>query len=352
MRAALATRAARGRGVVLLALAVLPAVTGCAPPAPGVAGESQSRRPQAGEPLFGEQPARPLDLRAALSADEVALLGDVELCIDLFVETGAVAEFAPELPADFATHGADEAPVVRAVEGGEWRRYRIRLRPTRTGTLEVPQLSARTEDGAVATSRALSLEVGSVLSEPDSDVEAPAPPFPARFDWQPWALAAAVALICFTGLWYWLRRRRGQRSPVAATPLPPHVTALRALGRLRNAPRTTAAEVEQFYVEVSRILRTYLEQRFALRAPERTTEEFLLELRSGDTLTVAQREQLAEFLAQCDLVKFARAQPAEEVHARTFEVAEQFVEATRGDRQGAESRPEVAPAATAEGAPG
>jgi hypothetical protein len=114
------------------------------------------------------------------------------------------------------------------------------------------------------------------------------------------------------------------------------VKALRALQRLRGSSRTTRAEVEAFYVDVSRVLRDYLEERFGLRAPERTTEEFLRELEGGDQLARDHRAELERFLSQCDLVKFAAHVPTEHDHLTTWGLAAAFVEATRGDRAVAE----------------
>lgn len=113
---------------------------------------------------------------------------------------------------------------------------------------------------------------------------------------------------------------------------PPHQKALRELQRLRARPRRTEEEVADFYVATSHVLRVYLEERFGLRAPERTTEEFLAEVEAGGPLSVAQCIDLRRFLQQCDLVKFASHVPPEDQHLQTLLVAELLVEATRSDR--------------------
>jgi hypothetical protein len=59
------------------------------------------------------------------------------------------------------------------------------------------------------------------------------------------------------------------------------------------------------------VIRFYLEERFDFRAPERTTEEFLHELRATNLLLPDQKASLGEFLSRCDLVKFARYEPGE-----------------------------------------
>lgn len=71
------------------------------------------------------------------------------------------------------------------------------------------------------------------------------------------------------------------------------------------------ADPKSFCSEVSDIIRVYLEERFRFHAPDRTTEEFLLELQSTDLLMHDQKESLRDFLEQCDLVKFARYEPTE-----------------------------------------
>ena len=54
-----------------------------------------------------------------------------------------------------------------------------------------------------------------------------------------------------------------------------------------------------------------LEERFNFRAPERTTDEFLCELQSSFLLTRDQKRSLGDFLASCDLIKFAKYEPTE-----------------------------------------
>ena len=54
-----------------------------------------------------------------------------------------------------------------------------------------------------------------------------------------------------------------------------------------------------------------MEERFEFHAPDRTTEEFLYELQESQLLTPSQKQSLADFLAGCDLIKFAKYEPTE-----------------------------------------
>ena len=93
-----------------------------------------------------------------------------------------------------------------------------------------------------------------------------------------------------------------------------------------------------------------------LRAPERTTEEFLFEVSRDHSLSAEHRELLSSFLQEADLVKFARFQPGVEDMKRALGAAEKFIEesggrvslpANRGDEVTARQEPRPPEVATA-----
>lgn len=105
--------------------------------------------------------------------------------------------------------------------------------------------------------------------------------------------------------------------------------AIAALAGLQRRGAPGAADADQWFVELSAIVRTYVEQRYDIRAPELTTEEFLLVAVRSKELTNEHRTQLAGFLERCDRVKFAgyRPDPAESI--ATLDAARAFVEDTK-----------------------
>ena len=128
-----------------------------------------------------------------------------------------------------------------------------------------------------------------------------------------------------------LLARRLARRPRAAVRvrLPPaHERALDELRALREKRYIEDHQPEPFYVELSGIVRRYLENRFGLHAPESTTEEEMRETVESPALTDDQRERTAVFLAESDLVKFARHEPEEEDMRRAFQAAETLVRET------------------------
>ena len=104
------------------------------------------------------------------------------------------------------------------------------------------------------------------------------------------------------------------------------IAALRTLEK-RGAP--AAEEADAWFVELSSIVRGYLERRYVIRAPELTTEEFLLEASRANELTAEHRAQLSAFLERCDRVKFAGYRPDSTESLATLEAARTFVEDTK-----------------------
>jgi hypothetical protein len=137
-----------------------------------------------------------------------------------------------------------------------------------------------------------------------------------------WWLLITVAVIVGAVLILRLFRNR-KASIVLPPPIPAHV---RAKMRLEEA-LGLIAQPKPFVVAVSDTARAYLEERFNFRAPERTTEEFLRELAGTKLLLPEQKESLGGFLANCDLVKFAKYEPGEnelrELHASAVRLVEE-----------------------------
>jgi hypothetical protein len=133
------------------------------------------------------------------------------------------------------------------------------------------------------------------------------------------AIAAAAGLVVL------LRRRRRRARRRNA-----YEVARRRLDQLLARPwPPDGAAIEAFFVSISYIVRRYLEDRFELRAPELTTEEFLALAGTSPDLTDEHRSLLRDFLRQADLVKFAGAQAGEAEIRLSSDLAARFLEETR-----------------------
>lgn len=142
----------------------------------------------------------------------------------------------------------------------------------------------------------------------------------------PWVVIAVVLVLAAL---FFLWRKRPQREaeqilePVEA----PDLKALRLLRQLQE--NADALEAEAFTVEVSSILRHYLEEALRLPAPEQTSEEFLQDLRGQSWLTPELQQNLEDFMHLADLVKFARQVLKHDQRIRLLGSARQVIDATR-----------------------
>jgi hypothetical protein len=118
---------------------------------------------------------------------------------------------------------------------------------------------------------------------------------------------AGILALAAAGWFIWRYWRKKTATLRMSPPVPPHVRARRML----DHALLLISQPKPFSTAVSDAIRVYLEERFQFHAPDRTTEEFLYELQSSDLLTSEQKQSLAEFLASCDLIKFARYEPTE-----------------------------------------
>jgi hypothetical protein len=114
----------------------------------------------------------------------------------------------------------------------------------------------------------------------------------------------ALAAVAWLAWRFW---RKKAATILAVPPIPPHVRARRAL----EAALALLSDPKAFSIAVSGAIRGYLEERFDFHAPDRTTEEFWIELQGTNLLTLDQKRSLGTFLENCDLIKFAKYEPTE-----------------------------------------
>ncbi len=321
---------------LLALLAVLPAAAAAAPDAPDA-----PRGGGAPPTLTAEATDGPLTARLSVTPARPAPGTPVDLVIVAAVaaDVGAdptVAVAWPDVLGALTTAlGEDVVEVESARVAADGRSFVARLRFYDEGAHALPPLPVRVTRGG---ERLAEVSLEGVTLQIDVDVPADAEPAPARDALPlvvppppvPWTLLGAAALMLaaiVVAVFLWRRRARA-----AAPPPPPvaaHEKALAALRSLAARALPEHGEVEPYFVALSEILRSYLEDRFGLRAPEQTTEEFLAEVSQTAAgrraIEGAHRDVLREFLTRADLVKFARARPAEDECAAAGRSAEQFV---------------------------
>jgi hypothetical protein len=219
--------------------------------------------------------------------------------------------------------------------------YQYRLEPFLSGSYEIPAFTFEFRDvndpnaTHELTSEPIAVEVTSLLGDQRAklvieDIEGVVEmPRQAR-RW--WLLGlAAIVLATVPAGWLFLCGRRARQ--LVRIFKPAHEVAYARLKALIALNLVEQGRIKEFYERISGILRHYIEDRFDLHAPERTTEEFLAELRGAELFASSDKQVLEEFLTHCDLVKFAKHEPPTEQIQRTFDLVKDFIERTKSDER-------------------
>ena len=160
-------------------------------------------------------------------------------------------------------------------------------------------------------------------------------PIPKPFGYLAAVAIAAITLVLAVLFFLWLfYRRKRTDAPAEMTPLSAQELALRRLSALLES-RKHEADVKGFFVELSDIVRWYVERLTGIRAPELTTEEFLHRIAEPVRWHRSDNEHpphftgsldtLVPFLEAADSVKFAKHVPANEEIMLAFRRAEHFI---------------------------
>ncbi len=144
-----------------------------------------------------------------------------------------------------------------------------------------------------------------------------------------WLIIGGIAIIIIIGvilLIIYFRKRN--KSDTALEIIPAHIIALKELNDLEEKELAEKGHIGEFHHRLSVILRDYIENRFDIRAPEQTTEEFMQEMSTTKRIGEEHKDLLKEYLTQCDLIKFAKFRPPIQYHKEAMNRARTFIEAT------------------------
>lgn len=213
----------------------------------------------------------------------------------------------------------------RVVRGREYV-----VQPFLPGEFELPALGIVVNGSSRITTDPVTITVESVLADPaEAELRDIAEPVDVPIPWWWWVVATAAFVALLATAAWWLKRRRAARSaPIVVLP---HEAAIAALDALLAEGLPESGEIKSFYLRLSDIVRRYVEERFGLRAPEQTTEEFLAAMAAAPVIGNDHQRLLRGFLEQADMVKFAKFAPGKEQVSASVEAARRFVRQTVPD---------------------
>jgi hypothetical protein len=302
--------------------------------------------PELPPPLTVDMSWMPLDVQ--LEADPGRVLLDRDVVLTLRVS--APSELDVVLPPvdgrvqGFALGGVvDREPV--SAGGRTTLERRILLKPLVAEEYRIAPMAIRYTDNSANPpgsawfpTRPLVMELEPPADAGDKEIEEMLrpvwvyPPFRTVAAWVVGAIAAAGALVAAWRFWPRLRRE------IRMMRLSPRERALRELVTLERKDFVRRKRFKDFYLELTMIVRRYVERAHAVRAPELTTEEFLEAVTGNPRFSKDTVARLRAFLEAADLVKFAAYQPGEGTAGRALETARDYVRNDPGGQDAGRDR--------------
>ena len=329
------------RAVVLVALAVL--IAGC--DSQNTPADADSVRTE-NSVVKTEVERGPVKFTLEVFPKEPRLSDEPTLTLTIRSEAGVRVEKPPfgQAMGDFVIRDFHE-PVPDVDDGADVLQQVYTLEPTRAGKLTIAPIAIRFHDERAngdqqehtIESEALTVEVSSIFGEdvPSlADLRPAADPveLPINYvtNWL-WIGTVAGALVAAAMVVWRIRRGRA----VSERQLTPQELAQRELGRIVE-DKLAESDVKAFYVELTAVVRRYIERSTGVNAPELTTEEFLRQIVDYAIFADEEQLRLKGFLEAADLVKFAAFEPDASDIESSIERARMFIQLQR------ETSPEVA----------
>lgn len=192
-------------------------------------------------------------------------------------------------------------------------------------------------DGDTLLSKSMRLEIQDLVVEPNLDRMYPLKPI-VQVDiswWEKnrkyliyWLAGLILTLIIIYLIYAYIKAGR-KRKYVSKPLLPPYQEALQNLKKLDREDFIASKKYNEYYTDLSFILRRYFSRRFDFSALALLSDDLAHVMQEKEALTKAEAAELAEFLKDADLVKYARIIPSEEKHTFYRKWIENIINKTR-----------------------
>ena len=164
---------------------------------------------------------------------------------------------------------------------------------------------------------------GGMESDPQKDLP------PLSWKLVGWAALAVLAVLVILAFLVWLVRYIARR--VKEHRMSPIERAWVELDRLLKKGLPGRGRYKDFYVELTMVVRRYVQRKYGVKAPHLTTEEFLREFKDERRET---RDELRKFLESADMVKFAGVEATPEMADEATDSAREYLKSDASAEDG------------------
>lgn len=161
---------------------------------------------------------------------------------------------------------------------------------------------------------------------PAADLQPPAPPLPVKIAPREIALAGLILVGVLLAGVLLVRLSRRLVKTFKLRQMSPRQRALLELDDLIGRHLIEKGLVKEFYFELTLVVRRYIERGHGIRAPEQTTEEFLISAGGDPRFPRQSLEKLQTFLTAADWVKYADYHPTPEAVPQALATARSYLD--------------------------
>ena len=137
-----------------------------------------------------------------------------------------------------------------------------------------------------------------------------------------WCIAALAVVAVVAAVWWMVRKIRQKIKEHRMSPIE---RAMLELDRLLKKGLPGRGRYKDFYVELTMVVRRYVQRQHDVRAPNLTTEEFFDVTRNAPTFPKSTLDLLIDFLRKADMVKFAGVEATPEIASEAADSARSYV---------------------------
>ena len=226
-----------------------------------------------------------------------------------------------------------EGPII--ADGKKTVTYHTRLTPTVSEEYRIAPMaiqytdkSSSPERNAWFATKPITLKVQSPFDgDPGTKISGTIEPvwiYPPAKTIMLWLLLAILAIVILVLLSKLTRKAHEQ---IKLMRMSPKERAMKELSDLLAKDLVQKKMVKEFYIQLTMIVRRYIERQHKVRAPEQTTEEFLIAVGHNTRFTPDVINKLKEFMQAADLVKFAAHKPDPEDISNATNTASGYIKA-------------------------
>lgn len=216
--------------------------------------------------------------------------------------------------------------IITSFESGEYDLSPLTFLFEKEGTDDVYPILA---DLPVLKFTTVTLDSNATLKDIKAPLEEPIT-FRELLPWIALGLGIIGLIIFAIFLYKKYKAKKSEEQPILKydPTIPPHILAYQQLKRLEDKKLWQGARFKDYYVELTQIIRLYIERRYSIMALEMTASE-LKDVSDRFAVNLDLKDRFNSMIEEADLVKFAKSTPNPNVCQLSIKTCFDFVETTK-----------------------